>query len=240
MSLSRLILAAPMAALALALVLKETAMAADPAAQLARSVSVSASGAASAEPDAAAFQTGVVTEAATAREALSANSAAVGKIIDGLKVAGVAAKDIQTSALHINPRYQQNKGEGAQRIAGYTAQNQVRVAVRDLKRLGELLDLAIGLGANQMHGITFEVSAAETLRDEARKAAMVNARRRAELYAAAAGASLGQVVTISESIAMSGPRPMAVMRSSMAAESVPVEAGSQRLEATVHVTWELK
>ena len=219
---------------------KEPLMAAEPETKLARTVSVSASGSAQAEPDAAVIQTGATSEADTAREALTRTNAAMAKVIEGLKAAGVAAADIQTSSIQLNPRYKANKTGQAPEIGGYTASNQVRIWVRDLKRLGELLDLAITLGANQMGGISFDVSAAETLRDAARKAAMVNARRRAELYATSAGATLGQVVTISESFAMAGPRPMALARGAMSADAVPVEAGTQRLDATVHVTWELK
>ena len=110
------------------------------------------------------------------------------------------------------------------------------------KKLGEILDASLTLGATQMGGIAFEVSNAETLKDEARKAAMVNARRRAELYAAAAGASLGQVISIAEDVRMAGPRPMLMgaRAASMQAEAVPVEVGSMKLEATVHVTWSLR
>ena len=219
----------------------EPLMAAEPDPRLPRTVSVSAVGAAQAEPDAAAIQTGVTSEADTAREALNRTNAAMAKVIEGLKAAGIKPADIQTIAVQLNPRYKPNKGGQAPEIGGYTASNQVRIHVLDLKRLGELLDLAITLGANQMGGISFEVSTAEMLRDTARTAAMANARRRAELYATAAGATLGQVVTISESIALAGLRPAGLARGmAMSAEAVPVEGGSQRLEATVHVTWELK
>ena len=113
--------------------------------------------------------------------------------------------------------------------------------MRDIKKLGELLDTAISLGATQVNGISFDVSAAETLRDEARKAAMVNARRRAELYAMAAAASLGQVITISETVQASGPRLLqAGAMSRSAGAPVPVEAGEMQLDTTVYVTWSLK
>ena len=93
---------------------------------------------------------------------------------------------------------------GPRTISGYRVVNQVRLTVREVKRLGEMLDQAIALGANQVNGISFDVANAETLKDEARKQAMVNAKRRAELYATAAGAQLGQVLRISEDVS-SGP-----------------------------------
>jgi hypothetical protein len=90
-----------------------------------------------------------------------------------------------------------------------------------------------------MNGITFEVSAAETLRDAARKDAVANARRRAELFATAAGVKVGKVISITEG-AMVEPRPYLRAGRAAAMEAVPVERGTQSLEATVTVTWELE
>lgn len=205
-----------------------------------RSVSVSATGSVSANPDQAMIATGVLSEGDTAREALTRNNVAMSKVIEGLKALGIDAKDIQTSGLSVNPRYANSRDGRPPAINGYQASNQVRILVRDPKKLGEILDQSITLGANQMGGVSFDVSKAETLRDDARKAAMANALRRATLYATAAGASLGPVLTISEDVRMAGPRPMAMGRAAMAAEAVPVEAGSQKLEVQVHVTYALR
>jgi uncharacterized protein YggE len=204
-----------------------------------RTITVSATGNATAVPDTARIQTGVVFEAATARDALSGNNAAMAKLIAGLKDNGIEAKDIQTSGFNLNPRYT-NPGDGqAAVIAGYQASNQVEVQVRDLDKLGEVLDRIVTLGANQMNGISFEVSAAETLRDAARKDAVTNARRRAELYAAAAGAKVGRIVQIIEGGSVE-PRPyFKAGRVAAAMDAVPVERGTQSLEANVTVTWEL-
>jgi uncharacterized protein len=204
-----------------------------------RTVSVSATGSAAASPDRASISTGVMTEAATAREALSLNTTAMKKLIDGLKALGLEPRDIQTTTVQVNPRYADGRGNKAPTITGYQAVNQVRIVVRDMKRLGEILDQSITLGANQMGGIGFEVSNAEVLKDDARKAAMVNARRRAELYAAAAGATVGPVLAISETQANPQPRMYGGARAAMA-EAVPVEPGSVDLTVQVHVTWALK
>ncbi len=206
-----------------------------------RTVSVTATGSVSADPDQAAISTGIQTEGETAREALSRNNAAMSKLIDGLKALGIGPKDIQTTGLNVNPRYQNYRDGRPPVINGYQAMNQVRITVRDLKRLGEILDQSVTLGANQMSGIAFDVSTAEVLRDDARKVAMANALRRATLYATAAGAEVGPVLSIAEDARMAGPRPMVMGRAAMAAEaSVPVEPGSQRLEVQVHVTYALK
>jgi uncharacterized protein len=225
------------ALLAAALILGgTTSMAADSDKTNERSITVSAIGSVPAEPDLAYITAGVASEADTAREALNRNSTLMTKVIDGLKAAGIAAKDIQTSAVNVEPRYTQPKDNRAATISGYRVSNQVRLTVRDIKKLGDVLDQAISLGANQVSGIAFAVSNAETLKDEARKQAIQNARRRAELFAAAAGAQLGPVLRIAEEV--SAARPMPGARA--LAASVPIEPGTRTLDAEVHVTWALR
>jgi uncharacterized protein len=230
-------LAAATVVFAAALMMARPGMAAD-GDKTQRLVSVSATGSVVAVPDTAYITAGVLTEADTARDALNRNNVATAKLIDGLKAAGIAPKDMQTSQLSVSPRYTQAKEGRPATVSGYTVSNQVRITVRDVKRLGEVLDQAITLGANQMHGISFEVSTAEQLKDDARKLAMQNARRRAELYATAAGAQLGPVLRISEDVRDAGG-PM-LQKSRVAMNAVPVEAGTQTLEVEVHVTYELK
>ena len=206
--------------------------------KLERTVSVSASGMVAAEPDIARISAGVVTEGETAKDAIARNSTVMAKVIEGLKGAGIAPRDIQTTTLHVEPRYTQPKDGRPGAISGYRVTNQVRLTVREVKRLGDLLDAAIGLGANQINSIGFDIANAEALKDEARKQAMVNAKRRAELYATAAGVQLGQVLRISESIDEVVARPMVGARA-MAA-SVPIEAGTRTLTVDVHVTYALR
>ena len=181
------------------------------------------------------------TEADTAREALNRNSDTMRKLIDGLKSLGIDAKDIATSSLHVEPRYNNPRDGQPSRVIGYRVTNQVTLVQRNLARLGEVLDQLVTLGANQMGGLSFEVSRAETLKDEARKEAIASALRRAKLYASAAGAEVGSVLSISEdtSVVTPSPRGFAMARAS-APSAVPVEAGSQELEATVTVTWSLR
>jgi len=204
-----------------------------------RTVTVTGRAAVEAEPDIAHVSSGVATEGGTAREALAANSAAMRKVIDGLKAAGIAPRDIQTSGLHVEPRYTQPKPGQAAVVNGYRAVNQVHVTVRDLARVGELLDQVASLGANQIGGLSFDVSKADELKDEARRKAVATALRKARLYAEASGASVGEVIAISEDAGHVQPRGGVLARSAMA-EAVPIERGSQTLEATVRVTWALK
>ncbi|MBI3420193.1 MAG: SIMPL domain-containing protein [Proteobacteria bacterium] len=205
-----------------------------------RNISISASGQAMATPDLAYITAGLVTEDPTARGAVAANNLTMSKLITGMKTVGVAPADIQTTGFYMSPRYTQGGGERPPVMNGYSVTNQVRITVHDLKRLGEILDTAVALGANQMNGISFDVSNAENLRDAARRDAMNNAKRRAELYAAATGAQLGPVLQISEGGSGGGLIPMAPMALRVeASKSVPVESGSQMLEVSVQVTYAL-
>lgn len=225
-----------MAFAAIAIVDVRTGMAAD-GDKMERTVSVSATGSVTAEADIAQISAGVVTEGDSAKDAIGRNNVVMAKLIAGLKTSGIQAKDIQTTTLNVEPRYTQPKDGRAATISGYRVVNQVRLTVRDVKRLGEILDQAIALGANQINHIAFDIAEPEMLKDEARKQAMENARRRGELYAKAAGGQLGPVLRISESIADVHPMP----RGGMAMRaSVPVEPGTRSLEVEVHVTYALR
>ncbi len=221
---------------AAAILSAETSMAAD-SDKTDRTVSVSATGSVIAEPDVAKISAGVVTEADSAKDALSRNSVVMTKLIDGLKTVGIQPKDIQTTTINVEPRYTQPKDGRVATINGYRVVNQARLTVHDVKRLGDVLDQAIALGANQINHIAFDIANPEMLKDEARKQAMENARRRGELYARAAGGQLGPVLRISESVGE--PHPMPGGRMAMKA-SVPIEAGTRSLEVEVHVTYALR
>src|SRR5262249_4777573 len=145
---------------------------------------------------------------------------------------------MQTTAVNVEPRYTQARDGRPAAVAGYRVVNRVHLTVREVRRLGEVLDGAIGLGANQINGIGFDVSNTEALKDEARKLAIVNARRRAELYATAAGVQLGSVLTISEEQS-AGARPTAMARAAVAG-SLPIEAGTRTLTVDVSVTYALR
>ena len=114
-----------------------------------RWVMVAGHGSVDAAPDTGHVSNGVVTEAASAREALTANNAAMGKVINGLKAAGIAPKDIQTEQLQIQPRYKTFKDRGTQQIEAYVVRNRIQVKVRNLARLGDILDQVVKLGARE-------------------------------------------------------------------------------------------
>ncbi len=205
-----------------------------------RTITVSATGTAEAAPDQARITSGVSTEAPSAREALSGNSDTMARIIAALKDKGIDAKDIQTLAFNVEPVLDYSKDGQPPKVRGYRVSNQVVVLVRDLAKLGTVLDDVVTAGANQIQGLEFVVSKADALKDAARTEAVANALRRAKLLAGAAGAEVGEVIEIAEEVASSGPRPYATARLAKAEMAAPIEAGTSTLEARVTITWALK
>lgn len=212
-------------------------------APLDRTVTVSGFGYVEVEPDTVHITVGVMSEGETAKVALEKNSAAMNGIVQTLKGRGVEAKDIQTSNFSVHPRYRQIKSGDQPQINGYQVQNTVRIVVRNIAALGNILDQVVQAGSNQIHSIIFEASKADSLRDDARKAAVANARHKAALLATAAGAGIGRVLAIEELGVPTIQRHPRVMMgraaSSMESAPPPIEAGSQRLEAHVTVTFAL-
>ena len=204
-----------------------------------RTVSVEGTGIVSTTPDIADVITGVTNRADSARQALDANNAAMERLMKALAKADIDKKDIRTSGFNVSPYYEYIKPTRQRRIAGYQATNQVTVTVRDLKRIGRVIDDVVTAGSNQVRGIQFRVSEPESLLDEARKKAFADAKRRAELYADAADIDLGKVIHIQERGARI-PQPRMLASSAMKeARDVPVSPGSQQLRVNVSVRFEL-
>ncbi|HEY6024412.1 MAG TPA: SIMPL domain-containing protein [Pseudolabrys sp.] len=185
-------------------------------------------------PDAAMIRIGVSSQDKTAREASDANAKQMTAVLAAIKSNGIAERDIQTSRLSLQPQYDPNKS-GTARLTGFQATNQVTVRIREIGKLATVLDGAIAAGANEMSGIEFIVSDQSKLLDRARDDAIADGRRKAELYAKAAGAKLGHVVAIIEEGTVPPPRPMQALR----AGAVPIAPGEQTLRAAVTVSYEL-
>jgi uncharacterized protein YggE len=201
-------------------------------------ISVSGEGTVSVPPDLALIDGGVTTEARTARDASDANNTAMSKVLAALKAAGIADKDIQTSRLSLQPQYAQvpNK-QGVNTISGYRASNRVTMRLRDVTKVAGAIDTLVSSGANEIGGINFMVAQASKLLDDARTEAIADARRKAEIYAKAAGVTLGTPVSITEDGGGSTPVPMMLRK--MAA-SAPVAQGEETLRVHVSVSWAIK
>jgi len=204
-------------------------------------VSVTGEGHVAVAPDMATITLGVQTDGDSAKAALDANNAALSAVLDRLKAAGIEPRDIQTSGLTLGPRYDYSRqnSDGTQKINGYVAANLVTVRVRAIGQVGSVLDQVVSDGANTLNGVTFGLADDGAVTDEARKAAVVDARRRAELYATAAGVKLGKPISIAEQTSYGQPMPMQMAGAAMKSDAVPVAAGELGITASVAITYEL-
>jgi uncharacterized protein len=196
-------------------------------------LTVIGSGGADVTPDRASFGFGTVTQARTAAAALEASSEAVARVIAALRREGIAQADLQTADVALSPRWSEN-GES---IIGYTASNTVTAVVRRLGQAGAVVDAAVAAGANQMYGPSLLASDQASAYRDALRAAVANARTKAQALAAASGVTPGRITAIAESGA--GPAPLPAKDAGRAA-AVPIEPGSQRIEATVSVTFAIE
>ncbi len=210
-------------------------------------ISLQGTGTVSVAPDMAILNLGVVREAKSAREALTANNQAMNAVLSAMKAFGVEDKDLQTSNLNIQPRYHYPKRsldseQKPPKIVGYVVNNNLTVRIRELDKVGEILDQAVTLGVNNGGGIQFTNADTDEIVQTARIAAVKDARSKAEAITSELGIGLGKILNIAEGSHM--PRPVGIQRAKAMAmdaapESVPVARGENTYRVNVNITWEL-
>ncbi|WJY21428.1 SIMPL domain-containing protein [Fontisubflavum oceani] len=193
-------------------------------------------------PDMATLRLGVVTEAETAGAALAANSADLAAVLDTLGTAGIEARNIQTSQLSIHPIWSDHMSsisDGRDRqITGFTATNELSVRVRDLEKLGDVLDAVAAQGANTMRGLSFGLSDPDPVTEEARLAAVADAQARATLLAGAAEVEIVGIHRIEDSTGGMSPAGRAEF-GMLARDAVPIAEGEVTVSATVTIIYEI-
>ena len=161
------------------------------------------------------------------------------RVLAAIKAAGVADKDVQTSGISLNPQYRYEENQPP-RITGYQASNTVNVKLREVAKMGKVLDALVASGANQVNGPSFGIDDPEPLYDRARLDALKAARARAETYAGALGVRVRRIVSISEGgAAMPSPMPRMAMMKAEAYDSTPVAAGESSVSVNLDVVFEL-
>lgn len=207
-----------------------------------RTISVNGIGQVSLKPDVAYIYVGVHTENVSAADAVSENTSKTTRLVEALKTAGVAADDIRTTNFSIYPA-QQYSPDGQPMETKYMVDNNVYVTVRDLTKLGDLLDSAVKAGANSVNSITFDVLDKTQALADARKAAVEAAKKQAEELASAAGVSLVNIQNIQYYDSMPVPvvEGKGMGGAAMAGDvAVPISPGQLQLTATVTLTYEIK
>lgn len=192
-------------------------------------------------PDVAIISAGVVTRATTATAALQQNADRMDRVINALKRVGIDDRDIQTSAISLNPEYRYPENQSPQ-LTGYTASNQVTVRFRDIRNSGKVLDILVAEGANQISGPTMTIEHPEEALDEARARAVAAGRARASLYARALGMRVARVISVSEGGGYYAPPPPPPAPVMMAAERsyTKIEPGEQKLQVSLSMVFELQ
>lgn len=206
----------------------------------ATTVSLAAYGETKVAPDQATINLGVMTEAASAQEAMAQNATRMNQVMAALKKGGIAARDIQTSQLSLEPQYHYEQNQPP-RLTGYRATNQVTVTVRDLTRLGSAVDAVVSAGANQVGGISFGLADPTAAENAAREKAVKALADKAELYARATGHRVQRLVTLSEggSFAPPPPIPMAAMARYKESADTAVAPGEVKVRIDVSGVYEL-
>lgn len=211
-------------------------------------ITVTGEGEMNVAPDMALLNLAVVREADTARDALNQNNEAMEKVLSAMKEAGVEPRDLQTGGFNIQPRYiypDNKNGLTQPKISGYSVSNSLSVRVRDLNKLGAILDTSVTLGVNQGGDVTFVNDNPSATITEARKRAVADALAKAKTLTDAAGVGLGDVLEMNE--ISRRPMPVPMMRGKMVAmeaapqaDSVPMSAGENTYHVSVTMTFALK
>lgn len=192
-------------------------------------------------PDMATFSTGVETKAPTATQALRDNSRKAKTVIDKLKSLGIAEEDIQTTGINLNADYQYDRENSTNRFVGYRVSNQVQAKVRNIDKLGSILDALVSSGgATNLSGPYFSIDDNSAVKQVARERALANGKRQAENYAKASGYSGVRLLSIAEGISNAAPGPMpAPPPMAMRAESVPIAPGQVGTSVTLNISYEM-
>ncbi|HEY0996919.1 MAG TPA: SIMPL domain-containing protein [Gemmatimonadaceae bacterium] len=203
------------------------------------SISVSASGEVKVTPDRAYVTVGVMTRGATAAAAGAENARKQQAILDTLRKMGFTPQQLTTSGYNVSPDMRYNQQTGESTITGYSVRNSVRVEVRQIAQVGPVIDAALKKGSNEIQGVAFFSSQADSARREALKEAVALSRADAEVLAQAAGGSLGELLEMST--AQNPGRPVMYAESmalrGKADAATPVEPGEQAIGAFVTARW---
>jgi len=194
---------------------------------------VTGSGSVTVAPDYAEIASGVTTQAKTAKEASDANAKVMAALNAALKTDGVAADDIQTLRFSVSPVYGPPQQNAPPKLVGFSVANELAIKVRQIGKVGAILDSLIQAGATDSGSVQFLHSNMSQVLDRARQAALADARRKAEIYAQSAGLKLGSVAWVTE-VPASAPIPMAG-RAYAAAGGVPISAGADTLSVQITV-----
>jgi len=224
----------------------------DKAGETENMISVSGTGEMYATPDLALTYFSVVTEKKTVAAALSENTEKMNAVIAAVKAQGVEDKDLKTTTFNISPRYEWKKiediissssyyPEGERTLVGYEVTQSLEVKIRDLSKVGDILEAGVAAGSNQVGGITFTIENADELKNQAREMAINEAKQKAETLADQLDLRLVEIASFSENGGSYYSKSYDTAGGSMAApESISIETGENKIEVSVSITYKVK
>ncbi|MFO7260615.1 MAG: SIMPL domain-containing protein [bacterium] len=214
-----------------------------------RTITVTGTGVVEREPDQAVIMLAVENRAETAEAAARANAETMDRVIAAVRRLGIERDRIRTASYQLHPEYARDEPRPGQtsepRVVGYRAMNMVRVTVDDIARVGEVIDAALGAGANRVTGLSFQLRDPERARLDALALAVQNARAEAQALASALGETLGPALDVSTTGRLPQPVPyladaVLARTAEFATAPTPIEPGTLRVEATVTIVYRLQ
>lgn len=207
-----------------------------------RTITVVGQGKAGGTPTVAHINVGVETSGASAQEAMDANRAKMSVLLEKIKALGIAEKDIQTSnfSIYTEQRPVSMVSGKEEYTVLYRVSNQVNLTIRDIAKLGDILDQAVAAGANNVYGVYFSMEDTSDLEAQAREKAIADAKARAEALASLSGVSVGEVITISEVIGTPGPVYYSIAKAEGLGAATPIQPGEYEITMSVQVTYAIR
>jgi len=209
-------------------------------------ITVSDTGEIYAKPDLALTTFSVITEAKTVGEALSENTKKMNAVIDFVKGQGVEAKDLKTAGFYIYPRYEwYEKNEiypqGKRVLVGYEVQQSLEVKIRNMEKIGDIIEGATEAGANQVGDLQFTIDKQDELKSQARKQAIEKAKAKGKELASQLGVKLVRIVNFSESSQLPYyPLKLEAAAPEAGGEAPQIETGENKIAVTVTITYEIR
>lgn len=212
-----------------------------------KTISVSATGEVYAKPDLAIINFSVVTEKKTVDEALSENATKMNAVVNAIKERGIEDKDLKTTSFNIYPRYEwYGKSEiyptGKRVLVGYEVVQTLEVKIREMKKIGEIIEVATEAGANEVSNLQLTIENQDELKKQARKQAIEKTKDKAKELASQLGVKLGKITSFNESSETPYYYPLkfAEMAAPAAGETPQIETGQNKISVTVTITYEIR
>ncbi len=205
------------------------------------SIIVSETGEVYAKPDLAVITFTVLKQAKTVADAMDENSAAMNNVIKAVKEQGIEDKDLKTTSFNISPRYEYSEGTyGKRTLVGYEVVQDLQVKIRDLGKIGTIIEKATSSGANEISDLQLTIDNQDELKKQAREQAIAAAKVKAGELTSQLGVKLGKIVSFNENFYVPYYDSGIYMEKGMGGGEVPdIQTGENKISVSVVITYEI-